>query len=378
MTRRRLPRALVVAIAAAILCVPAITALGYTYIRDSQGRVVHLHRGVYEIYNGINATTGMEASADYAINNWGNQLANRDTVAVREVPGLTGTEVWFRDYDLPDAGAAVLWQESWHQSALPLDVVFDASKETSWSQDTKQHKACNVIGNILGVADDDAGTDCMNPGNDSPTVAPAGADFVDDFYGPNVSFDDELYTSRTNLDSSRPYRLSATASGHAIQTITVKLDGNQIATKTITPCDGTCSVGVSPNVGPLSVGTHIISATATNEFGQTNDPTKPNSSFNLTVAPNTVIDSGPNGPTNTATPTFTYHSPTAGTSFQCRIDQASFAACPASGYTPSSALANGSHTFEVRANDSGHLDPTPANRTFTIDTVRPVLSVSGD
>jgi hypothetical protein len=376
MSFRRVPRALVVSLATAILCVPAIAALADQYIRDSQNRVVHLHRGVYEIYNNIDGTTGMQSSAGFAINNWGNQLTTDDTVAVRAVTTATGAEATFRDYDLPDGGAAVLWSESWHQTALPLDVVFDESKEASWSQDTKQHKACNVIGNILGLADT-TGTDCMNPANSYPTVSQANVDAVDSFYGPNVSFGNDLFANASNLDSASAYTLDATATGHAIQSIAVTLDGstNQIASRSITPCDGSCSVGVSPSVGPLSVGTHTISATATNQFGQTH--TEP--PLTLTVAPDTVIDSGPSGPTNVARPTFTYHSPTTGTTFQCKVDQASYATCPVSGYTPSAALADGSHTFYVRANSSGHTDPSPASQNFTVDTVPPVLSsLSGD
>jgi hypothetical protein len=372
--RARVPRIFVIAFAAAILCVPAITALSYTYIRDSQNRVVHLHTGQYDIYNSINDTSGMQASAGYAINNWGNQLTNDDTVVVDGVTSATGAEVKFRDSDLPDSGAAVVWSMSYHQSTLPVDVVFDSSKEPTWSQNLKQHKACNVIGNLLGLADQSGSGDCMDPAGTAPTVDSAGVDTVDAFYGPNVDFANQLYDNRDNLDSAATYPLDVTASGHAIKSVTVTLDGNQIATNSITPCDGSCSVSVTRNVGPLSAGTHTIGAAAINDFGQSH--LRP---LTLTVAPDTAIDSGPNGPTKSAMPTFTYHSPTSGTTFQCKVDQASYATCPTTGYTPSAALADGSHTFYVRANSSGHTDPSPASQTFTVDTVRPTLdSLSGD
>ena len=60
-----------------------------------------------------------------------------------------------------------------------------------------------------------------------------------------------------------------------------------------------------------------------------------------------------------------------GAAFQCRLDAAAFSACtwPQS-YTP--ALADGPHTFEVRAVDqAGNADPTPASRSFTVDTQAP-------
>ena len=72
--------------------------------------------------------------------------------------------------------------------------------------------------------------------------------------------------------------------------------------------------------------------------------------------------------TNDATPTFTFSSTDA--SFECQVDDAPFAAC-ASPYTTAE-LADGEHTFSVRAKDSnGIFDPTPATRTFSVDTTPP-------
>jgi hypothetical protein len=97
------------------------------------------------------------------------------------------------------------------------------------------------------------------------------------------------------------------------------------------------------------------------------------------VLPNTSIDSGPSGPTKDTTPSFSYSSPTAGASFQCRVDDAPFADCPASGYTVPTALAEGSHTLDVRAVDgNGHVDGTPASQTFMVDTHDPSFDLSGD
>jgi hypothetical protein len=90
----------------------------------------------------------------------------------------------------------------------------------------------------------------------------------------------------------------------------------------------------------------------------------------LSVPPETTIDSGPPALTNDSTPTFTFFSNDPNATFQCRVDGGSFAAC-SSPHTRS-ALSDGSHTFEVRANDdAGRPDPTPALRSFVVDTVAP-------
>jgi N-acetylglucosamine-6-sulfatase len=95
-----------------------------------------------------------------------------------------------------------------------------------------------------------------------------------------------------------------------------------------------------------------------------------------TNAPETSISAGPNGPTNAVKPTFTFASNEAGSAFQCRV-------APAAEWTNCtspdslSGLADGPHTFEVRAIDSaGNTDATPATRSFTLDSHAPDTSIS--
>jgi hypothetical protein len=96
--------------------------------------------------------------------------------------------------------------------------------------------------------------------------------------------------------------------------------------------------------------------------------------------PETTISSGPSGTVNTDSANFAFSSSEAGSSFQCSLDSsdpASFTAC--SSPKPYTGLeANRSHTFRVRAIDAtGNVDPTPAERTWSIDTTPPtVMSVS--
>ena len=84
----------------------------------------------------------------------------------------------------------------------------------------------------------------------------------------------------------------------------------------------------------------------------------------------TTITGGPTGTTSDSTPTFTFISSETGSTFQCRVDAGAFTACT----TPftTAALADGTHTFEVRATDAvGNTDASPAARTFTIATATP-------
>jgi hypothetical protein len=94
-----------------------------------------------------------------------------------------------------------------------------------------------------------------------------------------------------------------------------------------------------------------------------------------TTPPQTTIESGPSGPTPDSTPTFAFSSSEPGSSFECRLDAAGFAPC-SSPYT-STPLGDAAHTFEVRAKDgAGNTDPSPASRSFAVDTTVPVSAAT--
>jgi len=87
------------------------------------------------------------------------------------------------------------------------------------------------------------------------------------------------------------------------------------------------------------------------------------------TAPETTIESGPNGPTSDNTATFAFSSE-AGATFECQVDAGAFAACSSPFTTPS--LGDGPHMFAVRAVDvATNVDASPATRAFTVDTVAP-------
>jgi hypothetical protein len=96
--------------------------------------------------------------------------------------------------------------------------------------------------------------------------------------------------------------------------------------------------------------------------------------------PETSIDAGPveGSTTSDPTPTFGFFSNEAGSTFACRVDTDAFAACSGPGATHTTApLADGAHTFEVRATDPvGNLDASPASRAFTVHTAPPEVTIT--
>jgi Bacterial Ig domain len=89
-----------------------------------------------------------------------------------------------------------------------------------------------------------------------------------------------------------------------------------------------------------------------------------------TTAPETTITAGPSGTINSSSASFSFSSSEAGSSLQCRLDAGSWASC--SSPKAYSGLADGAHTFDVRATDAaGNPDATPDSRSFTVDIPPP-------
>jgi Subtilase family/Divergent InlB B-repeat domain len=98
-------------------------------------------------------------------------------------------------------------------------------------------------------------------------------------------------------------------------------------------------------------------------------------SFVDATPPDTTVDSGPTSPTNATIATLTFSgtdnvTAPANLTFECKLDSSGFGAC-ISPVTYNS-LADGPHTFYVRARDAaGNVDPTPAQFSWSVDTAPP-------
>ena len=129
--------------------------------------------------------------------------------------------------------------------------------------------------------------------------------------------------------------------------------------------NGAEGVVVSPDGNNVYVGSNVNQLAV---FGRVPDSTPPD----------TAVTSGPDGPTGDSTPTFGFSSAEAFLDrFECRFDAAAFGACSDAVAHTSSPLADGAHTFAVRALDTAdNPDPTPATRSFTVDTVAPDTAIT--
>jgi Bacterial Ig domain/Disaggregatase related len=95
-----------------------------------------------------------------------------------------------------------------------------------------------------------------------------------------------------------------------------------------------------------------------------------------TTPPETTITSGPSGTVSESAASIAFSSSEGGSTFECRLDGAAWAACTSP--WARDGLADGQHTFEVRAKDaSGNVDASPASRTWTVQAPVPTDDDTG-
>ncbi len=92
-------------------------------------------------------------------------------------------------------------------------------------------------------------------------------------------------------------------------------------------------------------------------------------------APDTTLTSAPSGVVRGATASFTFTSSILASMFECSLDGAPFATC--SSPTQYTGLADGPHSFAVRAVASGVTDPSPAVASWTVDATGPTVTLTG-
>jgi hypothetical protein len=154
-------------------------------------------------------------------------------------------------------------------------------------------------------------------------------------------------------------------------TVTVSVDGLPDASATA-DWDGSWSARITPELGD---GIHQFTATATDRAGNVSLPSSPMQLRIDAESPVASFQSRPGPVANRSSSTFNFTANEQST-FECRVDNSPFGACEAPVLV--TGLADGTHTFFVRATDlSGHLSAAIAY-SWLIDTTGPVIDVSQD
>ncbi|MFN8162361.1 MAG: hypothetical protein U0R26_00710 [Solirubrobacterales bacterium] len=110
----------------------------------------------------------------------------------------------------------------------------------------------------------------------------------------------------------------------------------------------------------LSVHTTVPRCTSQAVAWSASTPTPP------PTPPQRTISSRPSGKTGSRKATFRFRSGEAGSTFQCELDAKPWGGCKSP--KKYSGLANGKHTFRVKARDSaGNVDPSAAKRSWRLD-----------
>lgn len=145
---------------------------------------------------------------------------------------------------------------------------------------------------------------------------------------------------------------------------TVSLSGDLIAAEADPGLTQVCSANsYSFSVTKSVDGVFNFSLKQTN-LAATDSSTVSRSWIRDTQAPTATLTSTPSNPILTFVSSFAFSSNDPAATFECSLDNAAFASCTSP--ATYSSLANGSHTFSVKAKDiAGNYTPTPASNTWT-------------
>jgi hypothetical protein len=91
--------------------------------------------------------------------------------------------------------------------------------------------------------------------------------------------------------------------------------------------------------------------------------------------PSTLLDSKPPSSTNQTEANFAFHAGSTPTGFECRLDLGAYADCSGGSITYAGPLAEGTHSFHVRASNANGIG-TPTNYGWTVDLTAPTAKIN--
>ena len=222
-------------------------------------------------------------------------------------------------------------------------------------------------------------SDDKSQGSDTFIQGPSSLEGLLASYGVNIAFNGHSHVYERNFPSAPGYPVTYISGGgggtlepigpcHAFDAFGLgwsptKLKGTSCGAAT----PATSATQVFHFIKVTVAGTTVTVA-PTDELGRTFDVQT--YSFANAIA-DTIIDSGPAGPTNSGSATFSFHSTITPATFACAIDGGTPAPCTSP--VTYGGLADGAHSFSVAATAASGTDPTPAVRTWSIDATAPTV-----
>jgi hypothetical protein len=225
---------------------------------------------------------------------------------------------------------------------------------------------------------------CANPSSGRAFLQMEALRFtLEDSEIPNVSLAGSLLDGAPK-SGNQNLTLEADDHGGGVHTTEVKVNGTLVTSKTescallnsttatqLSPCPLSVSEPHTYNTAqaPFVQGQNTITVCA-EDFDKAGSPNSNCSPYDVTIdnhPPDTTIESGLSGATGYNDASFDFSSDEWGSSFECRLDGAAWAGCA----SPKSyaQLANGAHSFSVRATDrAGNLDSSPPSQSWTVNT----------
>lgn len=223
--------------------------------------------------------------------------------------------------------------------------------------------ACRIDGGAWAWCTPPAVFPALPDGPHTFEVRATGAAGTSDLSPASRSWTVDGTAPETTITGGPPPRVG---SGSASFAFTSSEPGGSFECRVDTGAWGFCD---SPeDVTGLAAGPHTFQVRATDAAGN-RDATPASRAWTVDLsAPQTSL--GPSADTTGPSTTFTFTTPEADATFECRLDDGDWADCTSPAAL--TGLADGVHSFEVRAVDAaGNADASPALREWAVDATAP-------